>query len=150
MKLWGGRFQAQTDDRMKALNDSFAFDHRLYAADIRGSIAYAGALHRAGLLSDSEHRGIIVGLERVRAEFDAGQFAAQPSDEDIHTAVERRLTELIGRPAGKLHTGRSRNDQVALDLRLWLMEQIDAIRAALRDLQGAVIEQAEAHLGAIM
>jgi argininosuccinate lyase len=85
MKLWGGRFQAQTDDRMKALNDSFAFDHPLYAADIQGSIAYAGALWRVGLLSEDEHRAIIAGLERVRAEFNAGTFAAQPSDEDIHT-----------------------------------------------------------------
>jgi argininosuccinate lyase len=150
MKLWGGRFGGETDDRMRALNDSFAFDRRLYAADIRGSIAYAGALLAIGLLTADEQARIAGGLEQVRAEFDDGRFMPRPTDEDIHTAVERRLTELIGPAAGKLHTGRSRNDQVALDLRLWLMERIDAAHRQVAGLQTALVEQAEAHLDIIM
>src|SRR5438128_7009776 len=114
MQLWGGRFATSTNDLMKRFQDSFRFDVRLYAADIRGSVAYAGALVNAGLITADEHRALVQGLAQVRAEFDAGEFVSLPSDEDIHTAVERRLTELIGAPAGKLHTGRSRNDQVAL------------------------------------
>src|SRR5687768_5593705 len=127
MQLWGGRFNAATNDLMKQFQDSFRFDVRLYAVDMRGSIAYANAILRAGLLTDSEHRAILSGLEQVRVEFETGAFESLPSDEDIHTAVERRLTELIGAAGGKLHTGRSRNDQVALDLRLWTIEQIDSI-----------------------
>lgn len=150
MKLWGGRFTIQSDDLMRQLNDSFRFDQGLYAADIRGSIAYAGALRRADLLSESEHRAITAGLEQVLAEFDEGRFQPLPSDEDIHTAVERRLTELIGAPGGKLHTGRSRNDQVALDLRLWLMDQIDEVQRALGDVQRSLIDQAEQHPAIIM
>ncbi len=150
MRLWGGRFLEAADERMKQLNDSFHFDRRLYAVDIQGSIAYAGALHRAGLLTTVEHAATVEGLRTVRAEFDAGSFAALPSDEDIHTAVERRLTELIGSTAGKLHTGRSRNDQVALDLRLWVMEQIDTNQQRLCDVQIALLEQAEQHIGLIM
>ncbi|HEC23625.1 MAG TPA: argininosuccinate lyase, partial [Chloroflexi bacterium] len=135
---------------MRRFNDSFAFDRRLYAADIRGSIAYARALQRAGLLTEEECDAIIAGLEQVKAEFDGGRFEALPTDEDIHTAVERRLTELIGPLAGKLHTGRSRNDQVALDVRLWLLEVIERTRHDLMALQRALVGQAEAHLGLLM
>jgi argininosuccinate lyase len=150
MKLWGGRFTGPLDERMKRLNDSFAFDRRLYAADVRGSIAYAGALHTAGLLSETERDSLIAGLEQVKNEFDAGQFEALPTDEDIHTAVERRLTELIGPVAGKLHTGRSRNDQVALDLRLWLLEALEAIQADLLALQTVIVNRADDNLALIM
>ena len=124
VKLWGGRFSGDVDEHMRRFNDSFSFDRRLYAADIRGSIAYAHALHRAGLLAADERDAIIEGLAQVKAEFDEGRFLAQPADEDIHTAVERRLTELIGPVAGKLHTGRSRNDQIATDMRLWIRQAI--------------------------
>ncbi|MDH7488012.1 MAG: argininosuccinate lyase [Anaerolineae bacterium] len=148
--LWGGRFSGKPDDAMRRFGDSIAFDVRLYAADIRGSIAWAGALARAGLLTDAERDQIVAGLEQVRAEFDAGTFQIQPGDEDIHTAVERRLGELIGPTAGKLHTGRSRNDQVATDLRLYLLEQMRALDAALADLQRAVVDKAEAHLDVLM
>jgi argininosuccinate lyase len=150
MGLWGGRFKTDTDERMGRFNDSISFDQRLYAADIQGSIAYAGALAQAGLISGQECDQIVAGLEQVRAEFEAGTFQIQPGDEDIHTAVERRLTDLIGPAAGKLHTGRSRNDQVTTDLRLYLLATAQDLHHALVELQSAVVDQAEAHLGVLM
>ena len=150
MKLWGGRFSGEQDERMRRFNDSLPFDRRLYAADIRGSLAYAEALQMAGLLTDQEQGEIRQGLLAVLKEFENGQFIEKPGDEDIHTAVERRLTELIGTPAGKLHTGRSRNDQVALDFRLYVLDAMQEIRSALAGLQEALVKQAEVHLGVIM
>jgi len=150
MSLWGGRFTAETDKLMARFNDSLSFDQRLYAADIQGSIAYAGALVRVGLISPEEHDQMITGLRQVRVEFEADTFQIQPGDEDIHTAVERRLAELIGPAAGKLHTGRSRNDQVATDLRLYLVATAQNLHRALTDLQSAIVDQAEAHLGVLM
>jgi argininosuccinate lyase len=138
------------DELMRRFNDSISFDRRMYAADIAGSIAYAGALAEAGLISAEEQTALVEGLERVRAEFDAGTFEVAPGDEDIHTAVERRLGELVGQVAGKLHTGRSRNDQVATDLRLTLLSEIAALRDGLLGLQGAIIEQAESYIGVVM
>lgn len=150
MKLWGGRFSEGPDEMMKQFNDSFRFDRRLYAADIQGSIAYAAALEASGLLTLEEMTAIHNGLAQIKAEFDAETFAAQPDDEDIHTAVERRLHELIGPVAGKLHTGRSRNDQVATDLRLYVVGVITETRALLTELQGAMVAQAEANLEVLM
>ncbi|MFO7741080.1 MAG: argininosuccinate lyase [Anaerolineae bacterium] len=150
MTLWGGRFEGTTDEMMKRFNDSIGFDQRLYAADIQGSIAYAGALAQAGLITEGERDELVRGLKQVEAEFDNGSFKIQRDDEDIHTAVERRLGDLIGEVAGKLHTGRSRNDQVATDLRLYLLDEMDDLGRALVDLQNAVVEQAEAHLGIVM
>jgi argininosuccinate lyase len=150
MTLWGGRFAEETDALMRHFNDSIGFDRRMYAADVEGSIAYAGALARAGLISDEERTALVEGLERVRAEFDAGTFGIEPGDEDIHTAVERRLGELVGEVAGKLHTGRSRNDQVATDLRLTMLDELAELGEALLNLQRAIIEQAEAHVGVVM
>src|SRR5688572_9642228 len=100
MQLWCGRFNATTSDLMRQFHDSFRFDARLYAVDIRGSAAYAGAIYHAGLLTEDEYRAIVNGLDQVRLEFETGVFEALPSDEDIHTAVERRLTELIGAAGG--------------------------------------------------
>ncbi|MFQ6102087.1 MAG: argininosuccinate lyase [Anaerolineae bacterium] len=150
MTLWGGRFAAETDELLRPFGDSIGFDRRMYGADVRGSIAYAGALARAGIITAEEHRQLIAGLERVREEFEAGIFQVQPGDEDIHTAVERRLGELVGPVAGKLHTGRSRNDQVATDLRLYLLDEMASLRQALIELQGVIVEKAEAHLDVIM
>jgi argininosuccinate lyase len=150
MPLWGGRFKGEPDEMMKRWGDSIRFDVRLYDADVRGSIAYAAALDRAGVVTPKERKELVEGLEKIRAEFDAGAFELQPGDEDIHTAVERRLGELIGSVAGKLHTGRSRNDQVATDLRLFLLDEIALLREALRDLQAAIVEKAEAELGVVM
>lgn len=145
MGLWGGRFQEPTDDDLRALNDSISFDKRLYAQDIRGSIAYARAITRAGVITDDEAQTIVKGLEQILSEFEAGQFTFQPGDEDIHTAVERRLIEIVGSVGGKLHTGRSRNDQVATDFRLWTLDAIDDIRRQIRAFMSALVQQAEQH-----
>lgn len=150
MKLWGGRFSEDQSDLMKQFNDSFRFDHRLYSVDIQGSIAYAEALHLAGLLSSDERTSIQQGLEKIKNEFDVGEFDLKAGDEDIHTAIERRLFEVIGKPAGKLHTGRSRNDQVALDLRLYIMQEIMQMIELLEHIQKKIITKAEAHLDVIM
>lgn len=143
MTLWGGRFSQQPDQLAFDLNASLSVDQRMAIQDVDGSRAWADAIHKAGILSDKEHASISLGLDTVRKEFASGQFSFAPSDEDIHTTVERRLTELIGEAAGKLHTGRSRNDQVATDFRLWMLGAIPALDSALKDLQSALVEQAE-------
>lgn len=144
MTLWGGRFSTKLNDQAWDLNTSLPVDQRMALQDVDGSRAWADAIHRAGILSDKEHASISLGLATVKEEFSSGRFTFAPSDEDIHTAVERRLTELIGDVAGKLHTGRSRNDQVATDFRLWMLGAISALEAALKDLQSALAERAEA------
>jgi argininosuccinate lyase len=150
MALWGGRFAGKTDERMRQFNDSISFDWRLYAADIQGSLAYARALVRAGLITGDECTELLAGLGRVRSEFEAGVFSFQASDEDIHTAVERRLFEVAGAAAGKLHTGRSRNDQVSTDLRLYLLQEMSGLQQSLSLLQRSVVDKAEAHLDVLM
>ena len=144
MTLWGGRFSTKLNDQAWELNSSLSVDQRLAIQDVVGSRAWADAIQRAGILSDKEHASISLGLATIREEFSSGRFSFAPSDEDIHTAVERRLTELIGDVAGKLHTGRSRNDQVATDFRLWMLQTIPTLAAALKELQSALVEQAEA------
>ena len=141
--LWGGRFAQNLDQAAWDLNTSLPVDKRLAIQDVEGSLAWADAIHRVGILSDKEHGSISLGLDTIQEEFSSGRFSFAPSDEDIHTAVERRLTELIGDTAGKLHTGRSRNDQVATDFRLWILGAIPALVSALKDLQSALVEQAE-------
>jgi argininosuccinate lyase len=150
MALWGGRFTEEMDELLKRFGDSITFDQRMYAADIRGSIVYAAELGRSGLITSDECDQLLRGLEQVKAEFDADTFQIQPSDEDIHTAVERRLGELVGPVAGKLHTGRSRNDQVATDMRLYLLDEVATLREALADVQTAIVEKAESHQDIIM
>jgi argininosuccinate lyase len=149
-QLWGGRFSGETDALMRQFNDSLYFDARLWEADLDGSLAYAKALARAGVLTEEEANILQDGLDEVRAEFAQNQFQFQPGDEDIHTAVERRLKELIGDLAGKLHTGRSRNDQVATDTRLWLKRKISELRRHLENLQQVIVAQAEAHIEVVM
>ena len=148
--LWGGRFSDSLDPSVRALNASFAFDQRLAAVDIEGSIAYASALHKAGWLKKKDHDVLLAGLEMVAGEFAEGTFEAHFGDEDIHTAVERRLYELVGETAGRLHTGRSRNDQVATDLRLYLGKSIDALCDQLRWVQEEIVTKAEGHVSVIM
>ena len=143
MTLWGGRFSTKLNDQAWDLNSSLAVDQRMAIQDVNGSLAWADALHKANILLDKECASISLGLATVKEEFASGRFSFAPSDEDIHTAVERRLTELIGSVAGKLHTGRSRNDQVATDFRLWILGAIPALDTALKDLQSAFVEQAE-------
>ena len=144
--LWHGRFQKPTAVLVRQYHDSLPFDRRLYEQDISGSVAWARGLVGAGVLTEAEAEAIITGLEQVRGEFVAKTFEFAPGDEDIHTAVERRLTELIGPLGGKLHTGRSRNDQVATDFRLWVMGAIVEIQAHLAELQQALLASAEADL----
>ena len=150
MSLWGGRFSEPSDEDLRRLNDSIGFDRALYAEDIAGSIAYARALAAADVLAADEMQAIVAGLQQVLAEFDNDSFALMPADEDIHTAVERRLIELVGAVGGKLHTGRSRNDQVATDFRLWSMRAVDRLLSDLRQLQTALVNTAERHIDCVM
>ncbi|MBC7139269.1 MAG: argininosuccinate lyase, partial [Defluviimonas sp.] len=149
-QMWGGRFAAGPDAIMEAINASISFDRRLYAQDIRGSRAHAAMLAATGILTDSDATAIREGLLTVLSEIEAGEFPFRVALEDIHMNVEARLKELIGEPAGRLHTARSRNDQVATDFRLWVREQCDAAGQGLRALIGALLGQAEAGAGWVM
>ena len=149
-KLWGGRFTGRTDPLMEQFNASIAFDKQMWQVDIAGSQAYARALERAGLLTAAEAEQIVAGLDQVAAEWARSEFAIVEGDEDIHTANERRLTELIGSVAGKLHTGRSRNDQVATDVRLWLRGEIEHLRRHQRELIAAAVERAAEEIDILM
>jgi argininosuccinate lyase len=150
MKLWGGRYEVETDALMHQLNRSIGFDARLWGEDLTGSVAWANGLHSAGLLSYEERDAIVSGLEQVRDEWEQGVFLITPEDEDIHSANERRLTELIGAVAGKLHTGRSRNDQIATDIRLYVRAEIERLTASVRTLQASFVEQAERGMGIVL
>ncbi len=148
--LWGGRFSSSPDELMRDFNDSISFDIRLWEVDITGSEAYAQALVRSEIIDRAEGEQLLAGLKQVHAEFADGQFEVQAGDEDIHTAVERRLKELIGDVAGKLHTGRSRNDQVATDTRLWLRQEGLKLQEDVGQCIRALISQAENHLDVLM
>ena len=146
MKLWGSRMSKPTDLGFHQLNASLAFDMRLYCEDIDGSIAWARVLAAIDILTQDELDTLVGGLEQIRCEFEDGAFKSVPSDEDIHTAVERRLGEIVGATAGKLHTGRSRNDQVATDFRLWIMRACMQLDQAIQHLQEAILVSAEGAL----
>lgn len=148
--LWGGRFSGTTDTLMRSFNDSIGFDVRLWHADITGSLAYAEALTRAEVITGAEKDALLTGLNAIHAEFEAGTFNIHANDEDIHTAIERRLGEVAGSVAGKLHTGRSRNDQVATDTRLWLRDEIDALKLHLRHCIRTIADTAENNIDALM
>jgi argininosuccinate lyase len=150
MSLWSGRFHGKLDPQAWQLNASLPFDQRMAEQDVRGSLAWATALFNAGVLTQAEHADITAGLSAIAAEFAQNAFAFDEADEDIHTAVERRLKELVGPLGGKLHTGRSRNDQVATDFRLWLLDHLPTLHAAIRDLQSALLERAQADFGVLM
>uniref|UniRef100_A0A8C1IJG1 Argininosuccinate lyase n=1 Tax=Cyprinus carpio TaxID=7962 RepID=A0A8C1IJG1_CYPCA len=141
-KLWGGRFVGNTDPIMEKFNASIAYDQRMWEADIKGSKAYVKALQKAGLVTQNEMEQILTGLDKVFDEWSKGEFKIKPGDEDIHTANERRLKEFIGDPAGKLHTGRSRNDQVATDMRLWLRDAINTLKELALQLISTMVERA--------
>ncbi|MDA0187963.1 MAG: argininosuccinate lyase [Proteobacteria bacterium] len=142
--MWGGRFAAGPDAIMEAINASIGFDQRLATQDIEGSRAHAAMLAATGIVSDSDVYAIRKGLLTVLSEIEAGQFQFSTALEDIHMNVEARLKEIIGEPAGRLHTARSRNDQVATDFRLWVRAQCDAAIAGLEALMRALLAQAEA------
>jgi len=141
-KTWGGRFSQGTDAAAERFTASLAFDRRLWPQDVAGSIAWARALARARVLTDAERDAIVKGLGAVRGELEAGTFSFRPELEDIHTNIERRLVELIGEVGGKLHTGRSRNDQIALDERMYLKDAVARARDGLRAVQAALVARA--------
>ncbi len=143
-QMWGGRFAAGPDAIMEAINASIGFDRRMAAQDIAGSRAHAAMLAATGIISDSDAEAMREGLFTVLSEIEAGSFQFSTALEDIHMNVEARLKEIIGAPAGRLHTGRSRNDQVATDFRLWVRDQLDATEQALQALMRALVAQAEA------
>jgi len=149
-KLWAGRFTQPTDAFVEEFTASINFDRRMYRYDILGSVTHARMLARQGIISVDEAETIVQGLEGILAEIEAGDFEFTVAREDIHMNIEARLIEKIGAVGGKLHTARSRNDQVALDVRLYLRDEIDAIAQALGTLQAALLDQAEKNLDVIM
>ena len=149
-KIWGGRFQSATDAVLEAINVSIDFDKRLGPQDIRGSLAHVEMLAARGIVSSDDAGEIVRGLTQIKAEIDSGAFVFSRDDEDIHMNVETRLAALIGPAAGRLHTARSRNDQVATDFRLYIRDAIDALDAQLADLQQALAERALAEAGSVM
>jgi argininosuccinate lyase len=142
-----GRFDTPQDPLFRRINTSLGFDRRLWPQDIRGSVAHARALRRAGVLDDAELEALTDGLERVAGELERGEFPFEEGDEDIHVAIERRLTELVGPVGGKLHTGRSRNDQVATDVALYVGERSERAVELLAGLMGTLADLAERHRG---
>ena len=149
-KLWAGRFTQPTDKFVEEFTASIDFDKRLYRYDIQGSIAHARMLAKQNILTDTEMHQIIDGLQGILADIDAGNFEFKVSLEDIHMNVESRLIERIGSVGGKLHTARSRNDQVAVDVRLYLRDEIDTVLGYLDKLQESLLAQAEGNLDVIM
>ncbi|MDH3755464.1 MAG: argininosuccinate lyase [Acidimicrobiia bacterium] len=142
-ELWHGRFSGGPSEALQALNDSLSFDRRLYREDIAGSRAHIGMLLEVGLLDEEEHGVVVAALDQVEAEIDDGSIAFAGGDEDIHTLVERRVTEIAGPAGAKLHTGRSRNDQVATDLRLWTKRSLTDVVGHTLGLQATLLAMAE-------
>jgi argininosuccinate lyase len=149
-KAWGGRFSQPTHELVEHFTASILFDRRLYAYDIQGSIAHCRMLATCGIITDDEASAIIHGLQEIEAEIERGEFIFDVRWEDIHMHIERRLIEKVGSVGGKLHTARSRNDQIALDVRLYLRDEIRTIRHDIRQLQRTLLDLAERHLDVIM
>ena len=149
-QLWGGRFTKETDELMKQFNDSLPFDKRLYEQDIRGSIVHAAMLGRQGILTGEETRQIIDCLESIRADLESGKLEFSSAYEDIHSFVEAHLTERIGDAGKKLHTGRSRNDQVALDMKLYVRDEIGQVDELLAHFLGTILKGMEENVDTFM
>ncbi len=149
-KPWGGRFAGETEKTVEDFTTSLGFDQRLYRQDIAGSTAHARMLARQGIIAPAEAEELVRGLEEIQAEIEAGQFDFDPALEDIHMAIETRLTAKVGEVGRKLHTARSRNDQVALDVRLYLAGEVEALIAALTELRRAGVRLARQHLETIL
>ena len=149
-KLWAGRFRTPLDPEVERFSSSLPIDRRLFHYDIHGSIAHTQTLAKAGLLTDRESSRIVNGLKQVEREIDDGSFVFTDEDEDIHMAVERRLMSLVGKIGGKLHTGRSRNDQVALDVRMYAKDRVSDLVRAIISLQQVLVECAERHRDVVM
>lgn len=150
MKPWGGRFRHETDRLAETFQASLTFDRRLYWQDIQGSLAHAHMLGACGLLTPAEVQAIEEGLGEIRREIEAGEFPWDPADEDIHMAIEKRLTEKIGEPGQKLHMARSRNDQVVLDLRLYVKQALSEVAVILCKLQETLLELSGDHAATLM
>ena len=150
MKLWAGRTGGNVDERLSAINNSIGFDSRMYRQDITGSIAHATMLGRQGIISPEDAEAIVDGLKGILADLESGALEIDMSCEDIHTFVEATLTERVGAPGKMLHTARSRNDQVALDIRMYLADAIDRLTALARDLTAALCDVADKHLETVM
>src|SRR5215813_10188152 len=150
MKLWGGRFEAGPSEVFERFSGSLDFDRRLIDADVQGSQAFARALERAGILTNDECRKIVEAFEAIRAESVSPGFYEGATDEDVHTLVIRKLKERAGAVADKIHTGRSRNEQVSLDSRLWLREECDRVRGLLTGMMGALLNLAGAYPDAVI
>ncbi len=148
--LWGGHFESRPAPLMEQINASVDFDKRLWAHDIAGSVAHARMLAAAGIIGEAERDAILDGLARIRDGIEKGEFPFSRALEDIHLNIEARLTEMIGEPGRKLHTARSRNDQVATDFRLWVRDAIDRVDDLLRRLQAVLIDRAEEHAATVM
>src|SRR5947209_7003874 len=146
-KAWGGRFGEQTDRRVEQFTESISFDRRLFEHDVRGSVAHAEMLARVGLITTDECQQIVRGLSEIRAEIEAGTFPFVLEREDVHMHIEAALTERLGDVGRKLHTARSRNDQVATDVRLWARDALDRVDARLVALQRAFVAAADRHPG---
>jgi argininosuccinate lyase len=149
-KAWGGRFLEATDAFVEAYTASVAFDQRLYPFDIQGSVAHANMLASVGILTDDERKSIVGGLEQIQQEITDGEFVWSVSREDVHMNIESRLVEIIGDTGKKLHTGRSRNDQVATDMRLYLRDAIDQLLEQEQQLLNAILDKAAEHTDTIM
>ncbi|WP_133611990.1 argininosuccinate lyase [Dongia mobilis] len=149
-QMWGGRFAAGPAAIMQQINASIGVDKRLYAEDIQGSLAHAAMLVAQGIISETDGAAIAKGLHQVKAEIEAGNFEFKTALEDIHMNVEQRLKDLIGEPAGRLHTARSRNDQVATDFKLWVRRACDEVAGETRALVAALIDRAEAEAATVM
>jgi argininosuccinate lyase len=148
--MWGGRFSGGPNDIMEEINASIGFDQRFFAQDIRASKAHAEMLGAQNIITPEDAKSICEGLDQVYGEIETGTFTFKRSLEDIHMNVEARLKEIIGEPGGRLHTGRSRNDQVANDFKLWVRDAIDQMDVAMQAMQEALIDQAEAHSDSAM
>ena len=150
MKLWTGRFSKEIDPITNDFNSSISFDSRMYVEDIKGSIAHATMLNAQGIISDEDFDKITGGLSGIQSDIQAKKLDIDPNAEDIHTFVEGELTARIGDAGKRLHTARSRNDQVALDLRMYLIEKINGIQESLGKLESVLCDKAEEYASAVM
>ncbi|MGB7178542.1 MAG: lyase family protein, partial [Xanthobacteraceae bacterium] len=149
-KMWGGRFGSGPDPIMEDINVSIDFDRHLYRQDIAASKAHAAMLAKRGIITAQDAKRIAHGLDTILSEIESGKFTFKRALEDIHMNVESRLAELVGAPAGRLHTARSRNDQVATDFRLWVRDAVDGLEAGLAAYQQALAEKALKHAATVM
>ena len=150
MKLWGGRFTKEENQLVHNFNESISFDQKFYRQDIAGSIAHVTMLAKQGILTEEDRDAIIAGLKSIREDIDNGTLKITTESEDIHSFIEANLIERIGDAGKRLHTGRSRNDQVALDIRMYLRDEIDEILSDIEDLKSVILNISEKHLETVM